>query len=256
MAGWGPCSLTTARRRFSRVFWYPEGGYLYDVVDGEKRDASVRPNQLLALSLPFPLLTVRQRRQVLRVVEARLLTPAGLRSLAPEDAAYRSHYDGGPERRDSAYHQGTVWVWLLGPFATALVRERGVRGMAQGHVLLERVLVHLGDAGVGTCSEIFDGDGPHASRGAIAQAWSVERGGVAAGVAAVSLRMNARHGTATRPPPGGVLSARQRSHVRDDLRPHCTGQLARTGNAAQIAALWAPSLTPAGPDPRVTESKP
>lgn len=160
-------------RRFARVFWYREGGHLYDVVDGERRDASVRPNQMLVCSLPFPLLSATRRRQVLRVVEEELLTPVGLRSLAPGDPAYQSRYEGDTLRRDGAYHQGTVWLWLLGPFVTALVRERGERGRAQARALIEGVLGHLAEAGVGSISEIFDGDPPHAPRGAIAQAWSV-----------------------------------------------------------------------------------
>jgi len=160
-------------RQFARTFWYREGGHLYDVVDGERRDASIRPNQLFACSLPFPLLSATRRRQVLRVVENALVTPVGLRSLAPGDPAYQSRYEGDTLRRDGAYHQGTVWMWLLGPFVTALVRERGDRGRAQARVLLEGAMGHLAEAGVGTLSEIFDGDPPHAPRGAIAQAWSV-----------------------------------------------------------------------------------
>jgi predicted glycogen debranching enzyme len=162
-----------ARRQFSRVFWHAEGGCLYDVVDGDTRDASIRPNQILALSLPHPLLSVRQRRQVLRTVEEKLLTPVGLRTLSPDDPAYRPRYEGDAPARDSAYHQGTVWAWLLGPYVTALVRERGRRGRAQGRELLTRALDHLREAGVGTCSEIFDAEPPHAPRGTIAQAWSV-----------------------------------------------------------------------------------
>jgi predicted glycogen debranching enzyme len=160
-------------RRFSRTFWYPEGGYLYDVVDGDMKDASLRPNQILACSLPFPLLSAARRRRVLRVVEAHLLTPVGLRSLAPSHPGYRARYDGDGLARDSAYHQGTVWPWLLGPWVTAVVRERGERGRVAAAALIEGAMEHLSAAGVGTFSEIFDGDPPHAPRGAIAQAWSV-----------------------------------------------------------------------------------
>lgn len=160
-------------RRFARVFWCGEGGHLYDVVDGDRRDATVRPNQLLACSLPFPLLSATRRRSVLRVVEEELLTRVGLRSLAPSDPDYRSRYEGDTLRRDGAYHQGTVWMWLLGPFVTALVRERGDRGRARARALIEGVMDQLAEAGVGSFSEIFDGDAPYAPRGAIAQAWSV-----------------------------------------------------------------------------------
>ena len=161
------------RRQFARMFWYREGGHLYDVVDGDRRDAAVRPNQIFACSLPFPLLSAVRRRSVLRVVEEELLTPVGLRSLAPSDPAYQARYEGDTLRRDCAYHQGTVWLWLLGPFVTALVRERGARGRAQARTLIERVMGHLAEAGIGSMSEIFDGDPPHEPRGAIAQAWSV-----------------------------------------------------------------------------------
>lgn len=162
-----------ARRQFAKLFWYDAGGYLYDVVDGDARDASLRPNQILALSLPFALLSAARRRSVLNVIEQRLLTPFGLRSLAPDDPAYRPRCEGDADRRDSAYHQGTVWGWLLGPFVTALVRERGARGRAQGRALLTRALTHLNDACIGTYSEIFDAEPPHTPRGAVAQAWSV-----------------------------------------------------------------------------------
>lgn len=165
--------IARLRRQFSRLFWYDEGGYLYDVVDGEGRDDALRPNQILALALPFPLLSARRRRSVLKVVEENLLTPVGLRTLAPGHPEYRPRYEGGPVERDGAYHQGTVWPWLLGPYVTALVRERGERGRRQARELLEGALGHLSEAGLGTFSEIFDGDPPHAPRGAIAQAWSV-----------------------------------------------------------------------------------
>jgi 6-phosphogluconolactonase len=160
-------------RRFSRTFWYAVGGYLYDVVDGEAKDTALRPNQILACSLPFPLLSSARRRSVLRVVEEQLLTPVGLRSLAPNHPSYRPHYDGDVLTRDSAYHQGTVWPWLLGPWVTAVVREWGARGRMAAAELIERAVEHLSTAGVGTFSEIFDGDPPHAPRGAIAQAWSI-----------------------------------------------------------------------------------
>jgi predicted glycogen debranching enzyme len=162
-----------ARQRFAEVFWNADTGYLYDCIDGEGRDASLRPNQIFALALPFPLLGGERAESVLRTVEAKLLTPRGLRTLAADDPRYRGICAGSAAERDAAYHQGTVWPWLLGPYLTALVRLRGEAGRAKGRELLAGFAPHLGEAGLGTVSEIFDGDAPHAPRGAIAQAWSV-----------------------------------------------------------------------------------
>jgi predicted glycogen debranching enzyme len=162
------------RRAFGRSFWNDEIGCLNDVISEDGGvDASIRPNQIFALSLPFPLLSKTRARRVLEVVEERLLTPFGLRSLSPEDPAYRPHYTGDPRSRDSAYHQGTVWSWLLGPTITALVRYRGEEGREQARRLIEGFGRHLSAAGLGSVSEIFDGDPPHTPRGAAAQAWGV-----------------------------------------------------------------------------------
>jgi predicted glycogen debranching enzyme len=161
-----------AEQSFLQRFWYALGGYLYDVVDGPSGDdAALRPNQLLALSLPFPLLSEAQAGSILRVVGDELLTPYGLRSLAPRDSAYHGHYEGDIWQRDSAYHQGTVWAWLIGPYLTAMRRVFGPQTDVRG--MLEPLLQHLKDAGVGTISEILDGDPPFTPRGCIAQAWSV-----------------------------------------------------------------------------------
>ena len=161
------------RRRFNEVFWNETLGCLYDVIDGERVDRAIRPNQLLALSLPFPLLSEARARRVLTVAEDKLLTPVGLRSLAPDHVDYRPIYLGDPLARDGAYHQGTVWGWLLGPYLTALVRYRGDAGKKKARAVVARALEHLHDAGLGTFSEIFDAEPPHTPRGCIAQAWSV-----------------------------------------------------------------------------------
>ena len=160
------------RRTFIGRFFNEPGRYLYDVIgpDGTP-DASLRPNQLLALSLPHALLEGPAARTVFDTVTARLLTPFGLRSLAPDASAYHGRYEGGVASRDEAYHQGTVWAWWLGPYVTALVRLTGDR--AAGRRLLDPFRAHLLEAGLGTVSEIFDGDSPHSPRGCIAQAWSV-----------------------------------------------------------------------------------
>ncbi len=158
---------------FSELFWNAERGCLYDVIDGEHKDASIRPNQLLALSLPFPLLEGERAHSLFAVVDEHLYTPRGLRSLSPRDASYRSSYLGGPWERDGAYHQGIVWGWLIGPFLTALARLHGEEGKARGRAIVEGFTEHLCEAGLGSVSEIFDAEPPFAPRGCFAQAWSV-----------------------------------------------------------------------------------
>ncbi len=161
------------KARFAEVYWYQEGGYLYDGVDGEERDASLRPNQLLAISLPLELLPRERALAVLARVEEHLLTPVGLRSLSPEDPRFVPVYQGGPVERDGAYHQGTAWSWLLGPYVDALLRLRGRQGRTQARQVVAAAARHLEDACLGQCSEIFDGAAPHFPRGCFAQAWSV-----------------------------------------------------------------------------------
>ncbi len=163
---------TRVRESFARRFWYPAGEYLYDVIDGPGgADDSLRPNQILAVSLPSELLDAEQAAAVVGACQRELLTPMGLRSLAPGDTRYAGRYSGGPAQRDAAYHQGTVWAWLLGPFALAHFRVHGRRQEARA--VLAGIGSHLAEAGVGSISEIFDGDAPHRPRGCIAQAWSV-----------------------------------------------------------------------------------
>ncbi len=154
-------------------FWNPRLGCCFDVIDGDQGcpDPSLRPNQLLALSLPEPLLSPAQAASVLALCGQRLLTRHGLRTLDPADPDYRGHYGGDAQRRDGAYHQGTVWAWWLGPFARAHFRLHGDAALALS--FLEPMADHLAAAGLGSLSEIFDGDAPHAPRGCIAQAWSV-----------------------------------------------------------------------------------
>jgi predicted glycogen debranching enzyme len=160
-----------ARQGFTR-FVLADGSGLYDVIDGpDGADASLRPNQLFAVSLPASPLDPATKRAVLRRCGDALLTSYGLRSLAPQDRGYRGACTGGPTERDGAYHQGTVWAWLLGPWAVAHYRVYGDAAAAQR--LLQPIGDHLADAGLGQVSEIFDGDPPHTPRGCPAQAWSV-----------------------------------------------------------------------------------
>ncbi len=164
-----------AKQSFNQLFWNDEAGCLYDVIDGETHDGSIRPNQIFAVSLPHPILTRERAKQVVAVVERELLTPFGLRSLAPSDPQYRGRYAGGPVERDGAYHEGTVWAWLMGPFITAYLKVNGSgkKGREQAAQWLEAFNRHLCDAGLGQISEVFDGDQPHHPGGCIAQAWSV-----------------------------------------------------------------------------------
>ncbi|HEX3597563.1 MAG TPA: amylo-alpha-1,6-glucosidase [Polyangiaceae bacterium] len=162
-----------ARASFNARFWYEQGGHLYDVVDGEGGDdPACRPNQLIAFSLEHPILDASRWESVLSVCEATLVTPFGLRSLAPGHPDYKVRYFGDRRARDAAYHQGTVWAWLIGPFLDAWARTRPgqLDGLKKALAGLE---AHLGDACVGQVSEIFDAEGPYTPRGCIAQAWSV-----------------------------------------------------------------------------------
>ena len=154
-------------------FWNAERQCCYDVIDapGIGDDASLRPNQILAVSLPVSPLPSEQQRAVVDICAAQLLTPYGLRSLAPGEAGYQGHCGGGPRERDAAYHQGTVWAWLLGPFALAHHRVYVDRVAAMR--FLEPLEAAIQRYGLGTLGEIFDGDAPFAPKGCIAQAWSV-----------------------------------------------------------------------------------
>lgn len=164
-----------ARTSFNEQFWNEEAGCLYDVVDGSKRDASIRPNQIFAASLHYSMLSPSRARQVVRTVHRDLLTPLGLRSLSPRDPAYRARYEGSVYERDSAYHQGTVWPWLLGPFISAYVRVNGRTAEARSEAAawLEPIAAHLSQGCLGQISEIADAEAPHWPRGCPVQAWSV-----------------------------------------------------------------------------------
>jgi predicted glycogen debranching enzyme len=166
-------SLT--QRTFNRVFWNEHAGCLYDVTNGGPPDPSIRPNQIIAASLTHSMLTPERSRAVVEVVERELLTPFGLRSLSPRDSRYAGHYVGNGAQRDAAYHQGTVWPWLIGPFVTAYVKVNGGTETARQRALefLKPLQRHLSEAGLGQISEIFDADPPFTPRGCFAQAWSV-----------------------------------------------------------------------------------
>ena len=166
---------TVAKRSFSVTFWNEDGGCLYDCIRGNERDASIRPNQILAMSLPHAMLEGERAGRVVDCVQRELLTPFGLRTLSPHDPRYRGRYEGDTPSRDRAYHQGTVWAWLLGPFITAYLsvhgRTRTTLHEARGFI--EAFRGHLRNAGLGSVSEFFDGDPPHRPGGCIASALSV-----------------------------------------------------------------------------------
>jgi len=166
-----------ARASFERRFWNEKAGCLYDLVDGpEGDDASIRPNQIIALSFPDPAIGAEKARAVLEVVRRELLTPYGLRSLSPADPRFVPRYEGNMQARDGAYHQGTVWPWLMGPFVKAWLKVHGKTPQAieEARGFLKPLLTHLtGDACLGQVSEIFDATPPFTPRGCIAQAWSV-----------------------------------------------------------------------------------
>ncbi len=165
---------TCARKSFNELFWNEKIGCLYDVLSSDERDASIRPNQVLAISLTNSMVSKARAKSILRVVERELLTPRGLRTLSPNDSRYIGRYEGDTRSRDGAYHQGTVWPWLMGSYITAYVKtfgENAGRGFATKW--LKNFDEHLTEACLGQVSEIFDGDSPHTPRGCVAQAWSI-----------------------------------------------------------------------------------
>ena len=185
LAGWlrdsgdvsGADQYSTAANRaaqsFNEKFWNADRSCLFDVIEGPKgNEACIRPNQVFAISLPHPVLAREHWEPVMHVVREKLLTPVGLRTLSPDDPAYQPTYHGDRLTRDGAYHQGTVWPWLIGPFIDAWLKLYP-DGKAEGRQFLARFPDELNWAGTGTLSEVFDADEPHQPRGCIAQAWSV-----------------------------------------------------------------------------------
>jgi predicted glycogen debranching enzyme len=166
---------TVASWSFNRLFWNEKTGCLYDVTNGAPSDPSIRPNQIFAVSLPYSMLPPERAKLVVEKVQENLLTPYGLRSLSPDDSQYQGRYTGGPRERDGAYHRGTVWPWLMGPFVTAYMKmnQYSEAARTQAAAWLEPLQDHLKNAGLGHISEIFEGDAPHHACGCIAQAWSV-----------------------------------------------------------------------------------
>jgi predicted glycogen debranching enzyme len=163
-----------AEKSFNRLFWNDDAQCLYDVVNGDLSDGSIRPNQVLAIGLTYSMVSNDRARKILAVVDRHLLTPRGLRTLSPNDANYHGRYEGNGRARDSVYHQGTVWPWLMGSYFSAHEKAFGFEAVRRvGSEWLANFQEHLNEACLGQVSEIFDGDAPHAPRGCAAQAWSV-----------------------------------------------------------------------------------
>ena len=164
-------SAVRTRERFIEIFWNEEAGYCYDVIGEFDKDKTVRPNAIFSVGLPFSLFEDDKAKRILSLVRERLYTPPGLRSLEPADPRYSPVYDGNLQRRDSAYHQGTVWTWLMGPYVDAIMKFGG--GADEARAVVESFKFHLQEAGLGSVSEIADAEFPFHPRGCIAQAWGV-----------------------------------------------------------------------------------
>ncbi|MBP5594852.1 MAG: 4-alpha-glucanotransferase, partial [Pseudobutyrivibrio sp.] len=162
------------KEAFNEEFWYEEGGYLYDVIGGDFKDATLRPNQIFAVSLPFTMLDIEKEKSIVRVLKDSLYVGLGLRSLDPEDENYQGIYQGDFDKRDRAY-QGAAWGFLLGAFIESYLKVGGgsAQTIEEAKAMFEPIEQHLVSNCIGTVSEVFDGDEPHNSRGCFAQAWSV-----------------------------------------------------------------------------------
>ena len=165
-----PVQIATS---FREKFWDEEKGYLADVVNGDFKDFAIRPNQVFAVALPYSMIEDEIKKSVLDVVKNQLVTPRGLRTLSPDDPNYKGVYEGSQEERDSAYHQGTVWPWLLEAFAAGWLRVHRKSGVAYVKSLLYGFEEEMTQHGVGSIAEIYNGDPPHQAKGTISQAWSV-----------------------------------------------------------------------------------
>jgi len=161
------------KKSFLDMFWDEKIGYLADYVNDEGKNAFIRPNMVIAISLPYSMLDKEQMKKVLDIADRDLVTVRGLRSLSPRNELYQGICEGNQEERDNAYHQGTVWPWLYGPFCEGWLKVYGQQGVQKVKKLIYGLEAVMGEHGISTISEIYDGDPPHAPRGAISQAWSV-----------------------------------------------------------------------------------
>jgi predicted glycogen debranching enzyme len=162
-----------AKTSFNALFWNEAKECLYDFIDGNTKNDDLRPNQIFALSLPFELFNKEKGKKILNKITSRLLTSRGLRSLSHDHADYKPYYNGDRWHRDAAYHQGTVWSFLLGPYVDAIIKLKGTEGKTEAANIVRNFLHHLNEACVGSVSEIFDAESPHYPKGCVAQAWGV-----------------------------------------------------------------------------------
>lgn len=158
---------------FEQAFWNSDKGYLADYVNGDYKSWDVRPNMVFATSLPYSPLSLDKRQSIIHTIEVELLTSRGLRTLSPKNKAYEGHYEGDQPTRDKQYHQGTIWPWLLGHFVEGYLKIYGKSGLRKMEWHMEQFEDVMLEHGIGSISEIYDGDPPHKARGAISQAWSV-----------------------------------------------------------------------------------
>jgi glycogen debranching enzyme len=158
---------------FTDTFWDDNQQYLADYVNGDYKNWDVRPNMIIAASLPYTPISIEKRKAVVSKVRSELLTIRGLRTLSPKNPAYEGHYEGDQPTRDRQYHQGTVWPWLMGHFVEAYLKIHGKSGVRKMEWYIEQFEDTMKEHGIGSISEIYDGDPPHTARGAISQAWSV-----------------------------------------------------------------------------------
>jgi len=162
------------KKSFLEIFWDEKLGYLYDYInDDEGKNSFVRPNMVIAVSMPYSMLDTGQMKKVVDIADNDLVTIRGLRTLSPRNSFYKGEYKGNQEERDNSYHQGTVWPWLYGPFCEGWLKVYGAQGIQKVKKLIFGLEDVMSEHGVSTISEIHDGDPPHSPHGAISQAWSV-----------------------------------------------------------------------------------
>ena len=167
--------ITLTKKSFQKVFWYEKEGYLYDFVNEQETNSDIRPNQIFAVSMPYSPLTLEMAASVVKIVKQHLLTPYGLRTLSPDDQGYCKTYQGNQNERDQAYHNGTIWPWLIGHFTEAIIKTSSNKNKVAEVIetILKSIEQHLSEYGIGSIAEIFSAESPYLPNGCISQAWSI-----------------------------------------------------------------------------------